>query len=132
VIIIDSAFQAPKVARGTKRICQSCEVRFYDLARDPIVCPSCGAQNVATAPLVMTLGTRAEGSGGKTTWRSKPPKYSKPVLPAEPDPVPEIAADASEEEAPANADQDLVLEQEADEGDVTDWVDRDAVETKDT
>ena len=28
---------------GTKRVCQSCGARFYDLARTPIVCPSCGA-----------------------------------------------------------------------------------------
>ena len=31
-----------KAMRGTKRTCQACEVRFYDLARSPIVCPSCG------------------------------------------------------------------------------------------
>lgn len=27
---------------GTKRICLSCGARFYDLQRDPIICPSCG------------------------------------------------------------------------------------------
>lgn len=31
-----------KAARGTKRTCQSCESKFYDLNRDPIVCPVCG------------------------------------------------------------------------------------------
>ncbi len=31
---------------GTKRLCDSCEAKFYDLNRDPIVCPSCGAQFV--------------------------------------------------------------------------------------
>jgi len=33
-----------KQARGTKRTCQSdeCGARFYDLNRDPIVCPICG------------------------------------------------------------------------------------------
>ncbi len=30
-----------KAARGTKRQCQSCNARFYDLNRDPIVCPIC-------------------------------------------------------------------------------------------
>jgi uncharacterized protein (TIGR02300 family) len=35
---------ADKAARGTKRTCQSgsCGSRFYDLGRDPIVCPICG------------------------------------------------------------------------------------------
>ena len=28
---------------GLKRICQSCAVKFYDMRRAPIVCPSCGA-----------------------------------------------------------------------------------------
>ena len=27
---------------GTKRICQSCGTRFYDLRRSPIECPKCG------------------------------------------------------------------------------------------
>jgi uncharacterized protein (TIGR02300 family) len=27
---------------GTKRVCASCGAKFYDLARDPIVCPKCG------------------------------------------------------------------------------------------
>ena len=34
---------ATKEARGTKRTCQSddCDTKFYDLNRDPIVCPEC-------------------------------------------------------------------------------------------
>jgi uncharacterized protein (TIGR02300 family) len=28
---------------GAKRVCQSCGSKFYDLHRDPIVCPVCGA-----------------------------------------------------------------------------------------
>ncbi len=28
---------------GTKRMCLSCGARFYDFARSPITCPSCGA-----------------------------------------------------------------------------------------
>jgi uncharacterized protein (TIGR02300 family) len=27
---------------GTKRTCQSCAAHFYDLRKDPIVCPKCG------------------------------------------------------------------------------------------
>ncbi len=36
---------ADKALRGTKRTCQngSCGERFYDLNRDPIHCPICGA-----------------------------------------------------------------------------------------
>ena len=28
---------------GTKRICQSCSAHFYDLGKEPITCPKCGA-----------------------------------------------------------------------------------------
>jgi hypothetical protein len=40
-----------KAARGTKRTCQSnsCGSRFYDLARDPILCPICGSQYVVAS-----------------------------------------------------------------------------------
>jgi predicted RNA-binding Zn-ribbon protein involved in translation (DUF1610 family) len=27
---------------GTKRACQSCTARFYDMRRSPIICPKCG------------------------------------------------------------------------------------------
>jgi uncharacterized protein (TIGR02300 family) len=27
---------------GTKRLCASCGAKFYDLSKDPIVCPKCG------------------------------------------------------------------------------------------
>jgi hypothetical protein len=113
-------------------VCQSCEVRFYDLSRDPIVCPACGAHNVVGAQLVVTLGGR--GVAAKTAASSKPFKRLKPALPIEPEPdsTPDTADDAPEE-APAPAgDHDLVLEQETDESDVTDLVDRDAVRTKDS
>ncbi|MEO0620290.1 MAG: TIGR02300 family protein [Pseudomonadota bacterium] len=33
-----------KAARGTKRTCQSCSARFYDLENTPIICPMCGAE----------------------------------------------------------------------------------------
>jgi len=46
---------AMKKARGRKRTCQNaeCELRFYDLGRDSISCPTCGAAYVppiAAAP----------------------------------------------------------------------------------
>jgi len=32
-----------KAVRGTKRVCQSCGSKFYDLNRAPITCPICHA-----------------------------------------------------------------------------------------
>ena len=31
-----------KAELGTKRLCPNCGARYYDLNRDPIVCPRCG------------------------------------------------------------------------------------------
>ena len=33
----------PKDEWGTKRACPKCTIKFYDLNRDPMVCPSCEA-----------------------------------------------------------------------------------------
>ncbi len=30
--------------RGLKRTCLSCEAKFYDMVRTPMVCPKCGAE----------------------------------------------------------------------------------------
>ena len=38
---------------GTKRLCSNCSAKFYDLNRDPIVCPRCSTVFV---PLVATRG----------------------------------------------------------------------------
>ncbi len=53
-----SAFDLPQgfltVAKpelGTKRLCASCNAKFYDLNHDPITCPKCGAvHEVAPVP----------------------------------------------------------------------------------
>lgn len=40
-----------KAELGTKRTCPSCAARFYDLLKNPIVCPKCGVSFVAAAIL---------------------------------------------------------------------------------
>src|SRR5688572_18238715 len=36
---------------GTKRLCGSCGAKFYDLSKDPIVCPKCSTTFVVVAPV---------------------------------------------------------------------------------
>jgi uncharacterized protein (TIGR02300 family) len=73
---------------GTKRLCGSCGAKFYDLSKDPIICPKC---ETVFHPVVHT------SSRGR-------PEARAPVAPL----VPEAA------EAPETADVELVSLEEAD------------------
>ncbi|NJO32133.1 MAG: hypothetical protein HC869_02420 [Rhodospirillales bacterium] len=131
-ITINTVTENIKAARGTKRVCQACETRFYDLARAPILCPSCGALYTAVArPTVGAVG-RVTAPTGKTGWRSKPIKRPTPQPPVDDreEVVTEIAQDVAEETPNTVPDDDLVLEQEPDDADVADLVGRDAEEPK--
>ena len=41
---------------GTKRVCVSCGARFYDLARQPAVCPKCNTEQPPEQPRVRRAG----------------------------------------------------------------------------
>jgi uncharacterized protein (TIGR02300 family) len=123
--MMTTASEKSRALRGTKRLCHACAVRFYDLARDPIVCPACGEQHTPIAQPLASQGTRAASLAGKTSWRGKAFKRPDAALP-EPQ-LPDADAVASEpaatEEVEGAADvvldDDTVLEQDADEGDVS-------------
>lgn len=59
---------------GTKRICVACSAKFYDLTKQPAVCPKCGTEQPAEQPRVKRspavvdekLKKRAAGTGGDT------------------------------------------------------------------
>jgi len=107
---------ATKDARGTKRTCQSseCGSRFYDLNRDPIVCPICGTiYEIAHAPPGALLD-KAEES---------PRKAKKEFVDTDADVDVKDEADLVDVEADddlGDADDDTFLEdEEADGGDVS-------------
>jgi uncharacterized protein (TIGR02300 family) len=114
--------------RGTKRVCQACEVRFYDLMREPIACPSCGAIHKPVAQPMVEAATRVASLAGKTSWRSRGFKRPAPALPAVDAADSHSSETAAVEDAPDEApsqvpEDDVVLEQEADDGDVTGLLD---------
>lgn len=53
-----------KLEWGTKRTCQGCSARFYDLMRTPIVCPKCGT----------TFELQVTGRGRRSRLTSDPTK----------------------------------------------------------
>jgi len=131
---IANTSQTNKAMRGTKRVCQACQVRFYDLARDEIVCPACGVLYTPVALQPVEARRGAAGSG-KTGWRQsfkRPgPAIAEPDAPAvvSDDPEVEVAGEETADAAAAPED-DIVLEQEPDDGDVTGLVDVDIEEPK--
>lgn len=60
-----------KAEWGTKRICQSCSARFYDLKRAPPVCPVCGTVQAPEPP--------ARYSGGKAARKPAAVPVPAPV-----------------------------------------------------
>jgi uncharacterized protein (TIGR02300 family) len=108
---------ASKAARGTKRTCQNpeCGARFYDLNRNPIVCPICeSAYTIASQPLV------AEESAEEKAARRprKPEVVPEKVAPAETAETEEALADIEEGDETIVADDDeTFIEEEEEAGD---------------
>lgn len=63
-----------KAELGTKRLCPNCGAKYYDLNKDPILCPRCG--------------TEFEGS----TTKARPQTASAPTPEEEPETEPEAPA----------------------------------------
>ena len=83
---------------GTKRVCVSCGARFYDLTRQPAVCPKCGTEQPAEQP-------RLRRPAGNLLEEKRRPK----VLP-----VPGIEEADVEVEAPEEEVEEDVLEDTSD------------------
>ena len=113
---------ATKQERGTKRTCQNatCGQRFYDLARDPIMCPMCGSNfNVSISPAAIAAAAAEEKAARKA---AKKPVFVAPeavvdeaALVEGAEAIPEI--EGVEEPAAGEADETFLEEEE--EGDVS-------------
>ena len=62
---------------GIKRICGNCGTKFYDLARDPILCPKCG-----TVYEIVAVPTRATAAKAAPVAAAVVPDEPEPVAPA--------------------------------------------------
>jgi len=107
--------------RGTKRTCQNgeCSARFYDLNRDPIVCPICGSKYLIAHSPVAGSGIVEEKAPRKV---KKPEFETEEASAAEAEDVlVDVDADETEEAAADDADETF-LEEEEDDGNVSDIV----------
>jgi len=114
-----------KAERGTKRTCRNpeCGSRFYDLNRDPIVCPMCQtAFDLAPAPAAMAAAAPAAREAAPARAPARKPVYpvseiAKPAVPAAETDEDALPAIEDDEEAPAAAEEDeTFLEAEEEDG----------------
>ena len=106
--------------RGTKRTCQNseCGARFYDLNRNPIICPICSTKyTIAHSPAGTSFAAEE-----KAQRKAKKPEFEPVAAVAEPE---EALADVDAEEAEdAGAEEadETFLEEEEEDGNVADIV----------
>ncbi|MGO8798310.1 MAG: TIGR02300 family protein [Roseiarcus sp.] len=94
-----------KVELGAKRQCQNCGAKFFDLNKDPIVCPKCG--------------TIFQGAAARAQ-RPAPKEEAEEVEAAAPAGVELVSleeADAGEEKVAAVVDEDIEVEDDEAAGD---------------
>ena len=86
-----------KIELGSKRQCQNCGAKFFDLNKDPIVCPKCGTTFQGAA--------RAQRAAPKDEEEEE-----EALAPAGVEIVPLEEADAGEDKIAAVADDDIEVE----------------------
>jgi uncharacterized protein (TIGR02300 family) len=83
---------------GTKRLCGSCGAKFYDLSKDPIVCPKCGTVFEIVVPVAR--GRAAEAAAAAAAGAAAAAAAAK--------------TKEAEAEVPETADVELVSLEDAD------------------
>ena len=109
---MNNAPLAMRQQRGTKRSCQACEQKFYDLGRDPVVCPVCHA-SLALAE----FENRRRADAGDHSDRRAFARRGKPehLIVAGEMPASDLAesvTESADEVTSGPSDEDSVLEQE--------------------
>jgi uncharacterized protein (TIGR02300 family) len=107
-----------KAERGTKRTCQNpeCGSRFYDLNRDPIVCPICQTVFQLNATPAEAMAAAPPAQEARAAARRPEPANAVPSAEEE-DALPPIEDD--EEPAGAEEDETFLEAEEEDGSDMT-------------
>jgi uncharacterized protein (TIGR02300 family) len=121
---------------GSKRQCQNCGAKFFDLNKDPIVCPKCGTVFQVAAAARARPAAKAEEE--EDTEVATPPgvevvsldevEAGEEKAAAEPV-VDDIDVEEDDSEAP---DDPFLEEEEEDDDDVTNLIDGDIAPDEET
>jgi uncharacterized protein (TIGR02300 family) len=111
--------------RGTKRTCQNgdCGARFYDLSRNPIVCPICGSKYaIAHSPTAAAAIAQEERAQRKMKKPEFEPVKAEADSEAETEEALVVDVETDDaDDAGAEADETF-LEEEEEDGNVSDIV----------
>lgn len=123
---LDKVSSVAKPDLGNKRQCQNCGTKFFDLNKDPIVCPKCGTtfQVAALARTARPAAQDEEEPDVETEADVVSLEDADQVEDGKVEPVP---TDDVEIDDPAVGDDDdtFLEEEEEDDGDVADLIDGD-------
>lgn len=116
---------------GIKRQCGNCGAKFYDLARNPILCPKCGTvYEVNVAPTRRAAAAKAapveeaevvQPAGAEVISLDEVAETENKSAAAKGAP-PDVEGEEDEVETPNAAEDDTFLEQEEESGDVSDLI----------
>ena len=107
---------------GSKRQCQSCAAKFFDLNKSPILCPKCGATFVAAA--ITRAPARAAVADDEPEIDSAGPELVS-LEEADGEGKEAVVADDIEIEDDGVADETFLEEEEEDPDDVAGLIDGD-------
>ena len=119
---------------GTKHQCQNCGAKFFDLNKDPIVCPKCGTVfQVAAAARARPAAKAEEEEETEVATPAGVEVVSLDEVEAgEEKAAAEPVVDDIEEEAEEDAADDPFLEEEEEDDDVTNLIDGDIAPDEET
>ena len=109
---------------GAKHQCQNCATKFFDMHRDPILCPKCGA--VFQALPIARAPARASAAVVRDEGEVEPETAGVEIVSldeAEAGEKPEAAADDDVEIEDTPADDTFLEEEEEGDDDVADLID---------
>jgi uncharacterized protein (TIGR02300 family) len=97
---------------GTKRLCDNCGAKFYDLNKDPIVCPKCDS-----AVEVAAAATRGRGDAGA---RAAAPAAEEEVVAPETTDAEFVSLEEADAEAQGKKDEGEIVESAEDDVELED------------
>lgn len=110
---------------GAKRQCQHCGAKFFDLNRDPIVCPKCGTIFQGVTARAERASAKDEDEDNESVQPAGVELVSLDDVEASEEKAADVVVDDIDVEDDAEADDAFLEEEEEDDDDVSALIDGD-------